>query len=309
MNLYNKLKALFLSYPDKNYLDWKISDLKRSFAVAYQAPVLSQNILFRSEPGVSDARCCDEELIVSLSTFGHRIHGVALTIETLMEQTVKPNRIILNLGKEFEGRGRIPGSLKLLERRGLEIRFTRDIGPYTKLLPTLRDFPDATIITVDDDILYDYDLVSNLVNEHINHPADVIASRCRIIETERGKVRLPFLLWDFARNGAGADMKFLPEGVRGILYPPKALDERVFDEETFMKLCPTTDDFWLKAMSMLKGTTVRKCYTENEQVNLKNEKSDLGQTLHEVNMAGGYDRQIQALFEHFGLCRLIDCGK
>lgn len=301
---FGKIKALLLSYPDKEYIDWQIAGLKRSVTESHTAPLMIQNLLYRSEPGVTAGRCCGEELIVSLSTFGRRIHGVALTIESLMEQTVKPNGIILNLDSEFGKPGRIPGSLRLLEKRGLEIRFTRDCGPYTKLLPTLHDFPDATIITVDDDIFYDYDFVSTLVNAHICNPQAVVAPRCRVMEVEGGELKLPFVDWRFAPNDCESSPLLQPEGVRGVLYPPHSLDERVFDEKLFMSLCPSTDDFWFKTMELLKGTPVVKCYADDGRVNPVNSSSDVSCTLHAVNHnLEGYDRQWKALFEHFDLAR------
>ena len=36
-----------------------------------------------------------DEIVVSLTTYGNRIHEVYLTIESLLHQTVKPDRIIL----------------------------------------------------------------------------------------------------------------------------------------------------------------------------------------------------------------------
>jgi len=303
MNPFRKLKGYLLSLPDREYVSWKTQAVIDEIRDYSKTPDLCRNILSETASGVTSSRCCNEEVIVSLSTFGDRIHGTALTIESLFEQTVKPNRVILNLGRQFEGKGKIPGSLKLLERRGLEITFTRDIGPFTKLLPTLAAHPNSTIITVDDDIIYGYDFISNLVNEHIQHPSEIIAPRCRMIETGRHKHISGFLDWKLAPDGSEANMRFLPEGVNGILYPPGSLDERVFDEKTFLSLCPSTDDFWFKAMSMLKGTLVRKTYSEGDYMtNLRT----AGHTLHEVNKSGGYDRQLQALFNHFELWSLID---
>ena len=299
MNPLKKLKKFLLSLPDRTYIDWKTKKLLDEIRDQNMSPDLRQHILTRSESGVTSSRCCNEEVIISLSTFGDRIHGTALTIESLLEQTVKPNRIILNLGRQFEGKGKIPGSLKLLERRGLEIRFTRDIGPYTKLLPTLYDQPNAAIITVDDDVIYNYDFVSNLVNEHIQHPTDIIGTRCRMMETKGTKLLSQFLSWKFAPNGSEPSMKLLPEGCMGILYPPNSLDERVFDEKIFLDLCPSTDDFWFKAMSMLKGTMVKKAYSEADEA--RNLHSDPARTLHEINKSGGYDRQLLAVLNHFDL--------
>lgn len=239
MNPLRKLREFLHSLPDESFIEWKTKSIIDEIRDTNRTPDLCSNILTRTDSGVTSSRCCNEELIVSLSTFGDRIHSTAITVESLLEQTVKPNRIILNLGRQFEGKGKIPGSLKLLERRGLEIRFTRDIGPYTKLLPTLEEAPNASIITVDDDVLYGFDFISNLVNEHIQHPNEIIASRCRQVEAKGNKFLSDFLNWGFVPNGGGSSLKYLGEGYMGILYPPDTLDERVFDEKLFLNLCPS----------------------------------------------------------------------
>lgn len=304
MNPFTKLRDHIMSLPSRQELEWKTDALSQQIQQINRTPQLAQNILFRTEMGVSSTRVCNEEVIVSLSTFGDRIHGTALTVETLLEQTVKPNRIILNLGRQFEGKGMIPGSLKLLERRGLEIRFSRDIGPYTKLLPTMRDFPNAVIITVDDDMLYGFDMVSRLVSEHIKAPADIVGFRCREMETRGEKFISPFLNWRYAPNDADPSLKLLPEGVYGILYPPRSLDERVYDEKLFMDLCPSADDFWFKAMSMLKGTLVRKAYADPETV--RSTLSDPKTVINDMNKNGGYERQLKAVLQHFDLFKMLD---
>ena len=57
--------------------------------------VMEQNILHLHEPGVTDTKYGDHDIIVSLTTYGKRIYEVAVTIESIMEQTMKANRIIL----------------------------------------------------------------------------------------------------------------------------------------------------------------------------------------------------------------------
>ena len=42
-----------------------------------------------------------------------------------------------------------------LRRHGLDIRTTEDIGPYKKIIPALLAFPEAIIVTADDDIFYE----------------------------------------------------------------------------------------------------------------------------------------------------------
>lgn len=54
-----------------------------------------------NELGVSDRRYASHDIIVSLTTYGKRIWDVYLAIESIMQQTFKPNRIVLNLDNSF----------------------------------------------------------------------------------------------------------------------------------------------------------------------------------------------------------------
>ena len=48
--------------------------------------------------------------------------------------------------------------------------------------------------------------------------------------------------------------KIMALGYGGVLYPPGAFDEEVFNEKVFMRLCPYADDIWFFAMALKKGT-------------------------------------------------------
>ena len=43
------------------------------------------------EPGITEEKYGVNDLIVSLTSYGQRIHNVYLTIESIMQQTLKPN--------------------------------------------------------------------------------------------------------------------------------------------------------------------------------------------------------------------------
>ncbi|MDR0763178.1 MAG: hypothetical protein LBF01_01600, partial [Bacteroidales bacterium] len=122
---------------------------------------LTQSALYSTESGITPSTT-DETLIVSLTTHGKRIYEVYLAIESILRQTLKPNKIILWLSKNKFNENNIPLILKKQQQRGLEIAFCEDVKSYTKLIPTLQMYPQAVIITVDDDILYPFDLIENL---------------------------------------------------------------------------------------------------------------------------------------------------
>ena len=60
----------------------------------------------------------------------------------------------------------MPKELKELMKRGLEIRFCKDIGPHGKLIYALKEFPDAIVVTADDDMIYPKDWLEKLFESY-----------------------------------------------------------------------------------------------------------------------------------------------
>lgn len=211
--------------------------------------------------GVTNERYTENDIVVSLTTYGHRIHYVHLAIASIMLQTMKANRIILWLGNEWQGQD-LPEMLKRLQNYGLEIYYTQDIRSYTKLIPTLRLCPEDSIITIDDDLIYDICLLEHLIKAHLTNPNCIYGTRCHKLVVHKSKIT-PYTDWNWTIDTPEESPLILPTGVGGVLYPPNSLDEEVFNEEVFMTICPTTDDIWFKVMSLKKGFMTGKSFSTN----------------------------------------------
>lgn len=209
--------------------------------------------------GVREELYNGEEIIVCLTTYSKRIHTVYRTIETLFLQTYKPNRIVLYLAKdECPDIQHLPGTILRQLQRGLEVRYVKDIKSYKKLIPALKEFPDSTIITVDDDCLYSSDLLEHLIKTHIAHPLNVCGMECQYIKKKSERTLGPYNSFGFG-DVAKDEMtspNLIPEGFGGILYPPHSLASEISDEDLFMKLAPRADDIWFKCMGLKNGTKV-----------------------------------------------------
>jgi len=107
-------------------LKQKISNLIRSH-FATPSDILNLQIKIREEmlnylalhckdSGVTTEKYCDSNIIVSLTTYGKRLQQVYLTIESLMQQSMKPNKIVLWLDYSFQDK-RLPQLLKQQHNR------------------------------------------------------------------------------------------------------------------------------------------------------------------------------------------------
>ncbi len=195
--------------------------------------------------------------IVSMTTFPLRIDKVWLVLETMLHQKKKPDSIILWLYKdEFDGKRSLPRSLLKLEKRGLQIRFgSENLMPHLKYFYTMLEYPDANIITIDDDILYPPDLIEKLIQCHKTYPSSIICPVTRKIK-KIGTVLQPYSSWDYLRVSSEPSFQNLTMGVGSAFYPIKSLHPDVFNLEFLKKLALRTDDLWIKIMSIKNGTGV-----------------------------------------------------
>ena len=79
-----------------------IEQITNKFAFISRKEYLISCALNSIEPGISNIKYCNNEIIVSLTTYGKRLYDVYLAIESIMQQTKKPNRIVLWLGNELK---------------------------------------------------------------------------------------------------------------------------------------------------------------------------------------------------------------
>lgn len=214
---------------------------------------LTYSALHSVESGITNDAIADEEVVVSLTTFRERYHDVYLAVESIMQGSVKPNRIVLWVSEELKD-DPIPITLQRQMQRGLEIRFRRDVRSFTKLIYALKEFPDSAIITIDDDVLYEFSTIENLLNAHRSRPGTICANDIRIMPDKEHFFSHDIMDWKAATDRKEILREYVFEGFAGVLYPPHSLSDEVFNETAFMNICTTADDIWFSAMAMLKGT-------------------------------------------------------
>ncbi len=295
----------------KRLLNGQDESLKRiqSLFIEQRIQAFRELALATKERGVSDERLCDHEVVVSLTSFGQRIFDVPLAIESIMQGTVKPNRIVLWLSEEeFKGKP-LPRLLELQIKRGLQVEFCEDIRSYKKLIPSLKMFPEACIITIDDDAIYGSDLVERLIFAHRDNPKAICA--CRIHKVRLGKDNRPlsYLNWDYCVECYGITSNLLfPTTGGGTLFPPGCFSQEVFNQAAFMSFCPYADDIWFYAMRLMSRVPVTQVYTGKPLGDYLAMPSESLGALSKQNTSAdncGNDIQLKAVFEKYCLYGML----
>ncbi|MBO7433900.1 MAG: hypothetical protein J6U13_09150 [Salinivirgaceae bacterium] len=278
-----------------------------NIALQYHIDRFRDKTIHSTETGISDEKYCDYEVIVSLTTFGERIHNVHLAIESIMQGTIKPNKIVLWLAEdEFKGKT-LPRTLLLQQKRGLEIEYCKDVKSFNKLIPSLIKYPDACIITIDDDVMYEYDIVERLINSHKMYSNTICACRMHRIILEQG-MPINYMKWNLCISDNDCSALNFPTGVGGILYPPHCFNSEVFNSEVFMKICPKADDIWFYAMALINGT--KSIWVNNSMPDgyyfslpINSNSLSLQNTISNDNNDCGNDKQFNAMIKEYNLMK------
>ncbi len=147
----------------------------------------------------------------------------------------------------------LPENLLNLQKFGLTISWNKgNIKSYKKLIPTLKQYPNDIIITVDDDFIYDKNLVKLLWKAYEKNPKLIHCHRTtKFSLKENGEFNVEAVKW--YKNPSFANKLV---GCGGVLYPPNTLYKDVTDEKLFTTLAPTNDDIWFWLMAVLNGTKI-----------------------------------------------------
>lgn len=248
------------------------------------------------------------QLIVSLTSYPKRMNFIKYSLYSLMTQNLKPDKIVLWLAEEEfpNGLDDIPDDVLKFTKWGLEIMWCENIKSYKKLIPSLREFPDDLIVTVDDDIFLPKDWLEKLYSGYLKSPNDIICQRARNISFNSDGSLDSYNNWRLFTNGASSSFLNFLTGGAGTLYPPDSLDLNIFDGDLFMELSPSSDDVWFWAMAVKNNTKIKVvennmyklCYVSPD-VELDIFKNNGDDTLWSQNSKGLNDIHINNVLNEF----------
>lgn len=198
------------------------------------------------------------EMIVSLTTYPARVDTVWITVASLLNQTMKPCKVILWLSEEqFRGIS-LPKRLAKLQKRGLEIRFCEDLKPHKKYFYTMQEYPDYYVVTADDDILYPENHLEKLWEGHEKYRDAVICHWSHEIAFDKDGEFVAYNSWEDNAESNPSHLT-LAVGCNGVLYPPDSLAKEAFDKKKIYETALYTDDLWLKCMEIKNDVKVVNC--------------------------------------------------
>lgn len=248
--------------------------------------------------GVNDAKR-EKPLIVSLTSYEDRFQDLPKTIYSLLNQTLRPDRIILWLDEKGNDLTSLPYEITRFIKNGLEIKFVKDIGSYTKVIYAFEHFSDSVIVTADDDIYYPKDWLKRLYLSYISCQNDIHCHRAHRVGVNNGKV-IPYEKWKKHVDEESARYDNFLTGAGGVLYPPECFSKEVLREDIFLKYAPTADDIWFWVMALVHGRKIRVVKNHYKTLICTNLfRHFFGKTLYSKNKRGANDLQLDNLMKFY----------
>ena len=238
----------------------------------------------------------ETQVIVSLTSFPAAIQYAIKAVQSILQGTILPDKIVLYLTYSQFGENGLPQEIINLANTNplFEVRDYPNIRSYGKLIPALKDFPDAIIVTVDDDVWYHKNMLRDLLRLHEQLPNAILAHRAKIIKPEKPYRKWSKYRWyDFIFKKIHVNPRILQTGVGGVLYPPHSLCEDMLDEKLFTEIAPTTDDIWFWAAAVMNNVPIIPVPFGHNKPKGLNKPREL--SLKTRNFKSGVDRNAAAL--------------
>lgn len=295
-----KLKKILHIISDTEYRRGKIRYLPHVDKVLCQKKIDN----FITEGIIKTQR--NPRLIVSLTSFPERMYDIHFTLYSLLNQSIKPDTVILWLAEEqFPNREKdIPLPVLNLQKNGLTIKWCKDLRSYKKLIPAIKEYPNDIIITADDDIFYPPTWLELLYTAYLRNPRAIHCHRGHQIRLSANQEVLPYKRWKHRIKNTIPAFKNFFTGAGGVLYPPHSLHPDVTNVKLFKELAPNADDIWFWAMSVLAGKPINIVDNNLKKLIYVNPERELKLTseftLAMVNTATNQnDVQLQQVLKHY----------
>lgn len=201
--------------------------------------------------GINENTKRTPSIIISLFAERENFEELSITIFSLLNQSLKPDKIILWLDEEYEDLTTIPYDISQYIKNGLEIRFTKNYGTFTKTISAFRDYSNSIIVTTENNVYYPYNWLKLLYLSYISHQEDIHVHTAYKFDTE----------YNYNKNKknnletAEFDNYFSNKG--GVLFPPNCYTNEALRSDIFNKISQNNSELWFWIMALVHNRKIR----------------------------------------------------
>jgi len=170
-------------------------------------------------------------------------------VKSVLDQSLRPGEVVVNWPRRsLRTKSEYP--LPPAMPDGVVVNRCDDVGPATKLLPTMARANDRALIVVDDDVVYPYEFVETLMAASHSMPDAAIGLRGWRIDANRNPRSYQHTYCTAITRPEPVDILL---GTWGYLLPPGALDDAVHDFSGWPDAVRWVDDVWISGHLAKRG--------------------------------------------------------
>ena len=237
-------------------------------------------------------------LSITLTSYPPRFPTLALTLKSLLAQTIRPDEICLWIAETDIAS--LPDDVIKLKEDGLVIKTCPDLRSYKKIIPMLIAGREDFLLIADDDVYYHRSWLEQFVAAYRPGQKEVLCTRAHRIRLDAQGKPLPYRQWESEVAAGDASPLVFPTGIGGVLYEPGIFHPDVTRIDLFQQLCPTTDDIWLYWMAASKGARFRKIGPRARPINWHNSQH-VALAASNAARGTGNDDQIANMIARYGV--------
>ena len=218
-------------------------------------------------------------IYISVTSIFQRQNVLVNFLKTVLNLSLKPTKCFIFLSenpylldKGFKNKTITNQELKnIIETNNiLELRWVKNIGPYRKLIPILKEKwnENCLIFTFDDDIILDSYILSSYINDFNKYKCcisyrgfDVTIDNIDEFKYSHKRNKQTRNKYNFANSGVG--MITHPSFFHGT-------NNLILDETIFLEVCPTADDLWYYVWRIFSNIKTIIIQNENKLFYLEN---------------------------------------
>lgn len=204
-----------------------------------------------------------DKYVGSMTTTPDRINLIRPSIYSMLDQSVQLHKIHVNIpymsrkGVAYE----VPQWLEEIPRVQV-FRVDEDLGPGTKVLPTLQRAlnnedgltPTTPIVVFDDDIIYNTRTVEKLISKFLREHRNKAVTNYGVEVDHKNVLPNNFQrIVNFARRSTNTD---LLQGFSGFVVKASMFPPQIFDFSIAPKEAICVDDVWLSGWLAVNGVEV-----------------------------------------------------
>lgn len=231
-------------------------------------------------------------VIVSLHAKPSDYKNLPITLYSLLNQTMKPDKIILWINED-ENLQTLPYEITQFIKNGLEIKFIKNKNEYTATYYAIKEFSNSINVIAQNGLHYSKNWLKKLYSSYIQYSDEIQVHLANEVILKDENL-LPSKFWKKSIEGKSS-YSYVINLQGGVLFPPNCFGKDFLRKDIFLKYAPANPELWLWVMSLVYGKKTRIVKNNNKHLCFLN----IMQLLNTKTDYELIDKQIESLMKFY----------